>query len=135
MAIVERHWENLSEEKWERLATEWLRCIRDDSGQDMDSPDCEKWWQIVTNLGMFGAPEFLWKFLRLALSMAESDEELGSIAAGPIEYLLGRNGNEYIELVEQEAKTNQNLVRSIKKCNKYLMSDKVWTRVKEIQSR
>jgi len=128
MPIIEKHWENLNDEKWDRLARAWLRCIR----ESIETPECSKWWEIVVNLGLWGAPEFIWAFVKRTLDIAETDGELGSIAAGPIEYLLGRSGDEYIEIVETECLKNSKLRRSLGMCNQYRMSDDVWSRVQKL---
>ena len=131
MPIIEKHWESLSDEHWDRLAVNWLRCIRENKNSD---PDCEKWWNIVVNLGLFGTAEPLWRFIKLTISLAETEDELSHIAAAPIEYLLGRFGTEYIDRVEAEVKNNPKLVSAIKSCNQYQMTDAVWERVRSIQA-
>ena len=132
MPRIERHWEKLSEEKWEHLAVEWLQCIKAKKGDD-DEP-CNKWWQIIINLGLWGPPDCLWEFTKLVVSLAD-DDQLEYIAAGPIEYLLGRAGPEYISVVEVEVENNPKLLRAIKHCNQYRMTDEVWTRIQRLQAR
>jgi hypothetical protein len=77
----------------------------------------------------------LWKFILLATSLAETDEELGDIAAGSIEYLLGRAGKEFIDLVEQETKINPKFARTLTGVWKYMMTDEVWARVQALQAK
>ena len=48
----------------------------------------------------FTAPaDVQWSFLKAAVTAAETDDELGAIAAGLFEHLLGSHGDEYIALV------------------------------------
>jgi|KBSSwiStaDraftv2_1062776.scaffolds.fasta_scaffold281883_2 hypothetical protein len=133
MSKIETHWESLSDEKWENLARNYLRCEETDY-EDQDE-DCLTWGQIVTRLGMWGSAESLWHFLRLTLSLAETDRQLGGIAAGPIEYLLGRFGPEYIDRVENEVAENPQFAAAIRLCNQYMMTDEVWARVQKLQAR
>jgi hypothetical protein len=131
MPILERHWEKLTEEHWRRLAENWLRCIREHRSERRN---CCRWGDIVVNLGMWGTPEELWQFIKRTVSMAETQLEFGRIAAGPIEYLLGRFGPDYIDRVEAEVQTNSKFATAIKGCNQYMMTDEVWSRVKLLQS-
>ncbi len=93
-----------------------------------------KWGQIVTRLGFWSPPELLWKFIILSVSLAETDHELGVIAAGEIEYLLGRAGEEFIDLVEAEAKINRKFAKALTDCYQYQMTYEVWVRVQKLQS-
>ena len=83
---------------------------------------------------MWSPPELLWKFILLAVSLAESDNELGQIAAGEVEYLLGRAGKEFIDSVERTAKINPKFARTLTGCLRYSMTDEVWERMQALQS-
>lgn len=48
-----------------------------------------------------------------AVKHAESDDDLGHIAAGPIEQLLGWHGDQYIERVESQSKLDEKFVRTM----------------------
>jgi hypothetical protein len=50
-----------------------------------------------------------------------SDEKLGHIAAGPVEHLLGKHGEQYIENVEQRAEADPKF--------------EVWARVEALKAR
>jgi hypothetical protein len=134
MPIVERHWEKLTDDQWQHLAEQYLLEIRLDIGKEFSDKEREttdyeinhKWGEIVTRLGFWSPPELLWKFILLSVSVAETDEELGDIAAGSIEYLLGRAGKEFIDLVEKEAKNNYKFARTLTGCWQYQMTDEVW---------
>ncbi len=142
MPVIEKHWEKLTEEKWQHLAEQYLSEIRRNIGREGRDEDvgteefrkAHKWGVIITRLGMWSPPELLWRFILRLIPMAETDEELGQIAAGEIEYLLGRAGEEYIDLVEQEAKTNPKFSRTITGCLQYMMTDEVWARVQKLQA-
>ena len=53
-------------------------------------------------------PEHQWQFI-LAAVVHASDDELGHIAAGPVEHLLGKHGEKYIEKVSSAPKPIQSL--------------------------
>ena len=80
-------------------------------------------------------PKQQWQFIISAISYAESDDELGHIAAGPIEHLLGLNGEKYIDCVEALAQSNPKFARALTGVWQYKMTDEVWLRVKELQSK
>lgn len=102
------------------------------AGEEQSHP----WSHVVVNLGFWSPPEFLWKFILLAVSMAESDDELGAIvAAAAIEYLLGRAGEEYIDAVEREAKINPKFAKALTGGFQYMMTDEVWARVQALRAK
>jgi hypothetical protein len=70
-------------------------------------------------------PEDQWAFIKAAIEAAQSDDELGHIAAGPLEHLLGHHGLDYIDAIEDLARIDAKLART--------MPDDVWARVQAIQ--
>ena len=50
-----------------------------------------------------------WKITLLLLERAESDNEVGSIAAGPLEDLIDLHGHKALDLIEEECKNNSRL--------------------------
>ena len=95
----------------------------------------EGFGQSVVQMGFTAPSDRQWEFILAALAHAESDDELGHIAAGPIECLLGWHGESYIDRVEQQASTDAKFCRALTGVWKYLMKDEVWERVKAIQER
>jgi len=69
----------------------------------------------------------------LAISLATTDRQLGDIAAGQIEHLLGWHGEKYIDIIEQEAEANPKIAKALTGVLKYMMSDQVWARVQKLQ--
>jgi len=133
MSKIQEHWAKLTNEQWQHLAEQYLLEIRENEGKEYEE-GTHKWGEIVVNLDFWSPPELLWKFILLAVSLAETDEQLGIIAAGEIEHLLGRAGDDFIGLVEQEAKVNPKFARTLTGCYQFQMSDEVWKRVQKIQS-
>ena len=51
----------------------------------------------VAFMNFTAASEQQWKFILITVSLATTDEELAAIAAGPVEHLLGKHGEYYID--------------------------------------
>jgi hypothetical protein len=87
----------------------------------------------ITAMTFMSKPELQWDVILEAVRQAANDDDLGHIAAGPIEGLLGRHGAAWIERVEVEAKQNAQFARAVTGVWKYMMTDDVWDRVKSIK--
>ena len=87
MPVISEHWDKLTEEKWQNLAEKYLLEISENSGKKYEEGN-KKWGIIVTEFQFTSSPELQWKFIFLTVSLAETDEQLGDIAAGGIEHLL-----------------------------------------------
>ncbi len=133
MTRIQEHWAKLTDEQWLHLAEQYLLEISENEGKKYEEGN-HKWGQIVVNLDFWSPPELLWKFILLTVSLAETDRQLGLIAAGQIEHLLGRAGDEFIDLVEQEAKINPKFARTLTGCYQFQMTDEVWARVQILQA-
>jgi hypothetical protein len=123
------NWDSYDTEALGTLARAWLADLRDNPNSDSEIQ------QAVTLLS-FSAPHGKqWDFTLAAVAHAQSDEEFASIAAGPLEHILGWHGETYIRLVEERCRLDQKFGRVLTKVWRYKMSDDVWRRVQEIQSR
>jgi hypothetical protein len=80
-------------------------------------------------------PDQQWQFVCSAVGQADSDDELGQIAAGPMEHLLGWHGDEIIARVEARAAADEKFAWMLTGVWKCLMTDEVWARVQAIQAR
>src|SRR5262249_38619738 len=127
---IDKRWDELSDSDWTGFAAAWIQQLR--LGVQPGERDCG---DSVTMMGFTARPEQQWKFLLAAVAEAETDHELGHIAAGPIEYLLGKHGNDYINSVEERAAEDAKFARAVAMAWKYTMSDDVWARVQVIQQR
>jgi hypothetical protein len=126
MPITDR-WDHLTPSEWEEFALEWLEELRDDDrGKD------SRVGQAVVGMNFTARPEQQWTFILAAVAHA-GDEELGHIAAGPIEHLLGWHGELFIEAVERQAALDPTLARMMTKAWRYRMTDEVCSRVQAIQ--
>ena len=121
--------QNFTEQDLVDLAQTWvaqLRKIDDERDKDVE--------QAVVAVSFLASHDKQWRFVRAAISAAESDDELAAIAAGPLEHILGWHGETYIERVEQECLRNAHFVRALSFVWRYRMSDEVWERVQRLKS-
>jgi len=90
--------------------------------------------QRITLMTFLSAPEAQWEVILEAVRQAVDDNDLGHIAAGPIEGLLGRHGAGWVDEVEMEARRDPKFARAMTGVLKYTMTDDVWERVQAIQA-
>jgi hypothetical protein len=130
---VDERWNKLSPSDWDAFAKAWIAELR--KAPSDNQPSDEEWTVglSVTQMNFTATGAQQWEFILAAMTHAESDEELSHIAAGPIEHLLSTNGQEYIDLVEQEAAANPKFARMMKGVWQHLMTDEVWGRVRAIK--
>jgi hypothetical protein len=86
---IDERWDQLSAGDWNALGQSWIAELR---GTPSDSEDDVG--QTVVMMNFTARPEHQWQFILAAIAHA-SDDELGHIAAGPIEHLLGKHGDKY----------------------------------------
>ena len=120
-------WQLLDAAETEDFARNWLKQLGALSGDDSVG-------HSVVMMGFMAPPEQQWAFVVAAVSLAETDEQLGHIAAGPAECLLSRHGEACISLVEERASANRAFARMLTGVWKHLMPDEVWQRVQRLQS-
>jgi hypothetical protein len=127
---LDEHWDQLKSSDWEAFAHAWMAELRGVP----ESPDSDV-GQSVVMMNFTAGPEHQWQFVRAAISQAESDEELGHIAAGPMEHLMGWHGADYIDAVEAQAASDPKFARMLAGVWKYMMNDEVWRRVQALKAR
>ncbi len=108
MPVIDPRWKKVSPEQWRNLAEGWLTEIREENSAE--EPDLNS---TVVSMNFFAAPELQWEFILLTVSIAETDKELAAIAGGPIEHLLGKFGEQYIDRVETQASTDPKFFRAL----------------------
>lgn len=66
------------------------------------------WWAVEKSFFCIGDTdgEDLWAFILAVLSKSPPQQVLDVLAAGPLEELLGYAGAEYIDKIEEEARSN-----------------------------
>lgn len=126
---LDERWDQLSASDWDRFAKSWINELR---GMPIASED--DLGLSVTMMNFTARTEHQWQFILAAIAHA-SDDELGHIAAGPVEHLLGWHGEKYIEKVEQRAEGDPKFARMLAGVWKYMMTDEVWARVEALKAK
>ena len=126
---IDERWDHLNPSDWDAFARSWIAELR---GGPTDSDDDVG--QSVVMMNFTARPEHQWQFILAAIAHS-SDEELGHIAAGPVEHLLGKHGEKYIEKVEQRAEADPKFARMLAGIWKYMMTDDVWARVEALKAK
>ena len=121
-------WDKLKPEDWEAFAADWLQELRATEPNEEANLN-----QTVVLMNFTASAEAQWQFILAAIGQAQSDDDLGHVAAGPLEHLLGRHGSEFIGRVEQQAAQDLKFARTMTGVWKYMMSDEVWSRVEAIK--
>ena len=99
MAYDER-WSKLSEADWDAFARAWLTELRSAKGVDQPG-EGPNWGLRVVQMNFTATAECQWAFITAAMKQANSEDDFGHIAAGPVEHLLSKFGEDYIAVVEQ----------------------------------
>ena len=126
---IDERWNQLDVSDWDAFAQSWIAELRG-IPSDSEANVC----QSVVMMNFTARPEHQWQFILAAIAHA-SDDELGHIAAGPMEHLLGKHGDKYIEKVEQRAEADPRFARMLAGVWKYMMSDHVWARVEALKAK
>ena len=129
MPKLNEMWKDFGSNDWENFAKAWLVELRREGLLEESEID-----ESVVIMNFTAKPEQQWVFILATINFAESDDELGSIAAGPIEHLLGKFGKDYIEIVEKEATNNLKFSRAMTGVWKYMIDDDIWERIKKLQA-
>ena len=126
---IDERWGRFDASEWVAFAQAWLAELRGTS--DADASDIG---QSVVLMNFTASPDQQWQFVLAAMIQATSGDELGHIAAGPVEHLLGWHGEDYIGRVERQAKSDPQFARMLTGVRKYMMSDEIWQRVQELRA-
>ena len=123
-------WDRFDDQDWLDFASDWLVKLR--TGVEPPDVDIDG---LVVDLSFSAAPHHQWRFIEATVAGAETDSELGHIAAGPMEHILGWHGPDWIDVVEQRAKSDRKFERMLTGVWRYRMSDEIWARVEALQEK
>ena len=118
--MIDESWNDVTEEEWDELAQIWMSELRGDASS------------AITTMNFSALPALQWQFILKAVKYAESDDELFTIAAGPVEHLLGTHGPDFIDQVEKLAEADAKFSRLLTGVWKHTMTDEVWNRLQAI---
>ena len=136
---MDTRWDELEDAEWDQFAKCWLNGLADRDGGDLPElprilDEDQDAGGYVVQMNFTASHESQWKFIMAAFENAP-DDQLGHIAAGPVEHLMWMHGDAYIERIEQFASSNPRFAQMIDGCWQHKMSDDVWRRVEAIQNR
>ncbi len=75
-------------------------------------------------------PERAWAAILQVIELESDDDVLAELAAGPLEDLLSRHGEAFIERVEERARADRRFLRVLRGVWQLFITDQVWRRVK-----
>ena len=127
--LIDPRWARMTPSEWNELSEAWL-AERRGSASSPESDVSEI--VVMMNVTATGADQ--WQFILAAVASAQSDDELGHVAAGPLEHLLGWHGDDFIAAVEQQAAGDPKFARMLTGAWRYRMSEAVWARVQALQA-
>ena len=84
--------------------------------------------ELVVPMNFTASPAAQWRFIE-AVFDAGDDEAMGHLAAGPVEHLLSKHGDEYISRFERRANADPRFARMLAGCYRLTMNDNVWRRL------
>ena len=126
---IDDRWNQLSDSDWDQFAKAWIAELQNGPGSSQSDVG-----QSVVMMNFTASSDQQWQFIVAAVAHA-SDDELGHIAAGPLEHLLGHNGTKYIDRVEQRAEADPKFARMLAGVWRYMMTDEVWARVEALKAK
>lgn len=107
-----------------QLATAWLAEIADASGDEIG--------EQVVMMNFTASANTQWAFIDACVADAQVDEQLGAIAAGPLEHLMGKFGADYIDCVEARADADPRFRTAVGHMWQYSIADDVWARLQAL---
>ncbi|MGN7928496.1 DUF6869 domain-containing protein [Sphingopyxis sp. 22461] len=113
-----------SEDRVSQLATAWLAEIASSAGDDTG--------QQVVMMNFTASASTQWAFIGACVADAHTDEQLGAIAAGPLEHLMGKFGTDYIDRVEACADADPRFRAAVGHMWQYRITDDVCSRLQAL---
>jgi hypothetical protein len=132
--LLDERWDYLADTVWQAFAEAWIAELQGKANVSIpDLPDLfgdgksRDAGLFVVQMNFTASPQSQWRFIEKAFEVA-SDDELGDIAAGPVEHLMGSHGESFIDLVEERARKDRRFATMLGKCYRHGMLDEVWQR-------
>lgn len=116
----------------ERLVEAWIRVMLK---EDSDEHDPDFWAYSELDRMVDEEPEAAWPVILEILRRNQSTAILEVLSAGPVEDLLARHGEAFVERVEQEARTDANFATMLGGVWQRTMSDEVYARIQRVWNR
>lgn len=114
----------------ERLIREYIEYGEAVAGEERWGWASDRMYAILE-----GAPELAWTLIQEMIARAPSEQSLRFIAASPLEDLLSKDGQLFIERVEQLAELDPKFLHAVATLRRLGMTDEVWRRVQALAGR
>lgn len=102
-------------------------------GQAPDHSDYA-FWAVDELIDICGSdPDLCWATILAILKVDSTEAIMASLAAGPLEYLLVRHGNEVIDRVEARARDDAAFRRLLGGVWNHTISNDVWARIEAVR--
>lgn len=110
------------------LAEAWLRC---NAGKPNEK-NPESWASDRMMDLIFGEPETAWQVIDLIWRLDHSDKVLADLAAGPVEDLLARHGEAFIDRITLLARREPTFRKLLGAVWRNSITEPVWEKLKSI---
>ncbi len=137
--MLDDRWDDLTDSDWKQFATCWFNGLAErDEGVLPDLPrildEEQDAGAFVVQMNFTASHQSQWKFITTAFELA-ADENLGAIAAGPLEHVMWKHGDLYIDQIESMSQRDPRFAAMVDGCWQHKMSDENWRRIQAIQNR
>lgn len=130
-SVKKSNLENNNDSKLEELVNAWITVAEAEDG----SPECEEaFWAYSKVMKMrYEDPDGLWRFILAAYNKPMSDKAVSLFAAEPLEELLSRYGENFIDRLEELAEKDDVFNDFLAGVWKNDMPDGVWNRIQAVR--
>lgn len=119
----------ITEDDWEKIIANWEKAS--EAGAKA-CEDTEGWEAIKKVFSLESNPELHWEFILRVYKRNLSENVEMALAAGPLETFIHNNGENFIEIIEKLAKSDEkfkNLLGGVWKCS----TPRIWKRIEAIR--
>ena len=123
----------IDESELDRIVTAWIAAQQATSG----SPEYEtNWWAVseVMEWALEGDGDRLWQFILETYKRDPPDEVIAVLAAGPLEDLLAKRGEDFIDRIEELARKDPNFNHVLGGVWRNRITGEVWQRIEAIRN-
>jgi len=122
------------EKDLDRVAAAYFRyCSKSASKEEQES---SAWaYDLVSDWSFEASGESLWNFVMFAYPLDMIADAKAVFAAGPVEDVLAKFGEQYIDRVEKLARQDPKFNELLGGVWQSTMTDEIWSRVQKVRSR
>jgi len=122
----------MEEAELNKIVTAWIAA---EKGKDGPEDEANSWaFFEVLDWALEGEGEKLWPFILKVYKHDLPENVMAVLAAGPLEDLLAKRGEDYIDRVEELARKDPKFSYLLGGVWRNSMTDEVWERVKAVRN-